>query len=219
MPDPRMKSSKRIELMLRNIDALFNPIDPTPLPEKTLNAEVEAFIVGFARQHAADLPLLLRMHLKELPSHVDLETVSEAVHHYFATRGELTAMEFRRLMREGRMSLMIGLAFLFACLLAQRYLLSREDDPLLVLLRESLTIAGWVGMWQPVQIYLYDWWPLRRRRLIFEKLSRVPLEWALPPASLRRAQVERLPDQPLADSFPASDPVSTLADDSPPRRR
>ena len=103
MPDQGMKSPKRIELMLRNIDALFNPMDPAPLPEKTLNAEAEAFIVGFARQHAADSPLSLRIHLKESPSNVDLEIVTEAVHHHFAARSELTAMDFHRLMREGRM--------------------------------------------------------------------------------------------------------------------
>jgi len=29
-------------------------------------------------------------------------------------------------------------------------------------LRESPTIAGWVAVWRPMQIYLYDWWPLLR---------------------------------------------------------
>ena len=42
--------------------------------------------------------------------------------------------------------------------------------------KEGLTIAGWVAMWRPLQIYLYEWWPLRRRGQIFEKLSRMPVE-------------------------------------------
>lgn len=44
------------------------------------------------------------------------------------------------------------------------------------LARESLTIAGWVAMWRPMEIYLYDWWPLRRRGKLFEKLSRIQVE-------------------------------------------
>jgi hypothetical protein len=44
------------------------------------------------------------------------------------------------------------------------------------MLRESLTIAGWVAMWRPMQIYLYDWWPLRRRGRIYMKLSHMPVE-------------------------------------------
>ena len=31
-------------------------------------------------------------------------------------------------------------------------------------------------MWRPMQIYLYDWWPLRRRGRIFVKLSHMPVE-------------------------------------------
>jgi len=43
--------------------------------------------------------------------------------------------------------------------------------------RESLTIAGWVAMWRPMQIYLYDWWPLLRRSRIYAKLSHMPVEF------------------------------------------
>ena len=40
------------------------------------------------------------------------------------------------------------------------------------ILRESLTIVGWVAMWRPLQIFLYDWWPLARRRRLYVSLSR-----------------------------------------------
>jgi hypothetical protein len=39
------------------------------------------------------------------------------------------------------------------------------------ILRESLTIVGWVAMWRPMQIFLYDWWPLARRRRLYVSLS------------------------------------------------
>ena len=41
------------------------------------------------------------------------------------------------------------------------------------MLRESLNIAGWVAMWRPMQIYLYDWWPPRRTARIYSTLSRM----------------------------------------------
>ena len=40
----------------------------------------------------------------------------------------------------------------------------------------SLTIAGWVAMWKPMETYLYDWWPVRRRGKVFKKLSVMPVE-------------------------------------------
>ena len=85
-------------------------------------------------------------------------------------------MEFRRLLKQGRTSLFIGLLFLSACLLLSKMLLGREADTWAAVMRESLTIAGWVAMWRPMQIYLYDWWPLRRRSRIFVKLSHMPVE-------------------------------------------
>jgi len=48
--------------------------------------------------------------------------------------------------------------------------------------REGLTIAGWVAMWRPLQIYLYEWWPLRDERRILERLGRMRVHLVLPPA-------------------------------------
>jgi len=41
---------------------------------------------------------------------------------------------------------------------------------------ESLTIAGWVAMWRSMEICLYDWWPIRRRRRLYGRLSRMPVD-------------------------------------------
>jgi hypothetical protein len=37
--------------------------------------------------------------------------------------------------------------------------------------RESLVIVGWVAMWQPLQIFLYDWWPLLRLIRVYKAIS------------------------------------------------
>ncbi len=70
----------------------------------------------------------------------------------------------------------VGLAFLAGCLTIRNLLLGRIAGAWAGLLRESLTIAGWVAMWRPVQIYLHDWWPLWRRGRVLSKLSTMPVE-------------------------------------------
>src|SRR5438874_9208395 len=65
---------------------------------------------------------------------------------------------------------------LSTCLVLSKVLLGHAGGTWAVVARESLTIAGWVAMWRPMQIYLYDWWPVRRRRRIYEKLSHMPVE-------------------------------------------
>jgi hypothetical protein len=42
----------------------------------------------------------------------------------------------------------------------------------LEILRQGLVIAGWVAMWRPIQIFLYEWWPITRRRSMLHNLSR-----------------------------------------------
>jgi hypothetical protein len=31
-------------------------------------------------------------------------------------------------------------------------------------------------MWRPMEIYLYDWWPLRNRGRTYARLSQMPVE-------------------------------------------
>jgi hypothetical protein len=38
-------------------------------------------------------------------------------------------------------------------------------------IEESLLIFGWVANWRPIEIFLYDWWPIVRRRNLYQRLS------------------------------------------------
>ena len=55
-------------------------------------------------------------------------------------------------------------------------LLRRQAGTLPIVLREGLIIAGWVAMWRPMEIFLYEWWPLLRKGRLYEKLSRMHVE-------------------------------------------
>ena len=44
----------------------------------------------------------------------------------------------------------------------------------------SLSIVGWVAMWRPLEIYLYDWWPLREEQRMFGRLARMSVRLVLP---------------------------------------
>jgi len=98
------------------------------------------------------------------------------VHHYFAYRAKLNRLEFRHLLKEGRTTLIIGLVFLGACHLISELLRRQEPRSVLTIAREGLIIAGWVAMWRPMEIFLYEWWPLLRKGRLYQKLSRMPVE-------------------------------------------
>jgi hypothetical protein len=43
-------------------------------------------------------------------------------------------------------------------------------------LREGLLIAGWVVIWRPVELLLYDWIPVRRERRVMQRLLAMPID-------------------------------------------
>lgn len=161
-----------IELNLRDLGQLFNTLDPSPFHEKDLDRDAEEFILSWAQEFHRHEPVDLVVHLEKLsPGNDDKHVVELAVHHYFAERERMNQLEFKRLMKRGRMSLLVGLSFLGLCLIADKLLVGNQPGTIPNFFSESLTIAGWVAMWRPMEIYLYEWWPLRRRGQIFKKLS------------------------------------------------
>jgi hypothetical protein len=170
-----------IELRLREISQLFNSLDPSPFNEQDLDRDAEEFIVGWARELPRRRPLRLVLHLeKPLPEGRDSATVVDAVHHYFKYRAAITGLELRQLFKQGRMSLLIGTVFLAGCLLLSRLISPSDTNAAESITREGLTIGGWVAMWRPMEIYLYDWWPLWRRGALQRRLSGMKIDLRLP---------------------------------------
>jgi len=166
-----------IEVRLRELRQLFNSMDPTPFHHQDLDPEAEEFIVSWALEHPTEGEIGLIIHLEQCPSESDAEArVAEAIHNYFSYRAELVTRELRQLMQRGRVSLLIGLAFLAACIVAADILGHADKSPLVGIIRESLTIGGWVAMWRPLEIFLYDWWPLTARRRTLTKLGAAPVK-------------------------------------------
>jgi len=165
-----------IELKLHEASQLFNSMDPSPFNERDLDQDADEYIVSWAREYPIDAPVRLRVHLERWPAADPTSLITDAIHHYYQYRAEITHLEFKRIMREGRLALVIGLVCLGSCLFAAHALASLNTGDWSGYVRESLTIAGWVAMWRPMEMYLYDWWPVLRRARVFRKLSAMPVE-------------------------------------------
>ena len=173
----------RIELKLRDVNQLFHTLDPSPFRERSLDEAAEAFIVSWARDlpHKADLELLV--HLPDLRPDGDLQALVEtAVRSHFSYLAEVKQREFRQLMARGRTSLLIGLSFLAVCMIVGNALSNVGSSALFQFGRESLLIGGWVAMWRPIEIFLYDWWGVRRQQKGYERLGRMPVRVTSGPA-------------------------------------
>jgi len=173
----RLEGSFRlIEIELRDLRQLFNTLDPAPFHERDLDPEAEAYIVDALREigsaHAARLVFYLPAPLVQ---DAEAQSLDLAVHNYFRFRAEHAGRDLRTMLKFGSASLAIGIAFLFACLSAREFL-----PPLLGarsrILDEGLLIIGWVALWRPLEIFLYDWWPIRRKQAVLRQLAVIPID-------------------------------------------
>lgn len=175
-------NDNQIEVRLRELSQLFNSMDPSPFIDRDLDAAAEEFIVSWARELAHKSELELIIHLATLPPPDRADGTEEAVRHYFATRAEVKHRELRLLLRRGRASLLIGLLFLAGCFglgeVAQQAPLGKWNEFVAL----GLHIAGWVAMWRPLEIFLYDWWPVRSDQRLLERLARMKVRLNLPAA-------------------------------------
>lgn len=166
-----------IEVKLTELKQFFNSMDPSPFHERDLDEDAEEFIVSWAQEHPQQQNLRLVLHLTKPPSDTadSQHLVADSVAHYFDYRARMTQREFKRLMREGRASFVIGLLFLIACQFTAS-LITPPAGNWQTVAREGLTIIGWVAMWKPLNICLYSWWPILTRRRLYQRLSRMPVE-------------------------------------------
>jgi hypothetical protein len=84
-------------------------------------------------------------------------------------------MRLRRLFRVGRISLAIGLTVLATLTGLGHLAATVVSGGIGQIVNESLSIGGWVAMWRPIEIFLYEWWPIRDDARLAERLAAMPV--------------------------------------------
>ncbi len=162
-----------IELTVRELRQLFQQLDPAPFREKDLDPDAAGYIEDAVREIGVKQSARIVVHLpREELALEDTRTLPAAVANYFSYRAGRTRTELHRLLGRAVVNLVIGLLFLFACLWMRRTFAANSHE----VLREGLLIIGWVALWRPVEMFLYDWWPLLQSARRLEAIARMPVE-------------------------------------------
>lgn len=109
-----------------------------------------------------------------------LEITRNAIAGWCRANAEFTRNELSAIAKERRRSWRLGGLFFAACFAVAAYL---ERTSALsgfggTLLSETIVIAGWVGLWHPLDLTLYASWPLRTRLELMERLGRLEVRLA-----------------------------------------
>ena len=162
-----------IEIRLNSIAQIFNSFDPSPFHERDIDRDAEEFLLDWARDLPREQPIAIRIYLpREAAESSECRGATEAMATYFRRSAETEARRIREHFRLGWRYLAIGVAILAAC-----FGLSAAIGALIPhggvadLLREGLVIVGWVANWKPLEIFLYDWQPIRRHEALYKRLA------------------------------------------------
>lgn len=170
-----------IEVNVATPEQLFNSLDPFPFRERDLDRAAEEFIVGWARElpPAAQIRIVVHMPRASLGAW-SANAMEAAFHSYFAYRAEIIGRDLSELFRTGRRSLQIGLAVLLVSVAASELSIATfGHEGMVAVLNEGLIILGWVANWRPLEIFLYDWWPIVGRRRLYHRLAAASVNFAL----------------------------------------
>ena len=167
-----------IEVHLQKAEQLYNSFDPSPFHERDLDDEAERYIAGWAREIRGTSQLKVMVTLpKGAQNSEGARRIPEAIHNYFSNRAVQARQELHELLRIGWLSLAIGLVVLLICFVAiQAISLTTSETTIGRLMEQSLLILGWVANWRPLEIFLYDWLPIRRRLVLFSRLAKMTVE-------------------------------------------
>jgi hypothetical protein len=174
IPEPEMGAgSSTLELYLGEARQLFNSMDPAPFRKRDLDPKAADYIVDWAREVPAGQPLNLIVHLGQESAHADdAAMLSGAMRDYFGRRAVATRKKVRQLLRTGRISLLIGLAFMALMMVLGEAVFSVfKHAAYATLLKESLMISGWVALWRPAEIFLHEWWPMLGEARLFDRVA------------------------------------------------
>lgn len=178
MLDGPTHGRSRVDVHVGEIRQLFDSMDPSPFRERDLDPKAVTYIIDAARGLGRKGPLHLAVSLSGTTSTAeDLASLPQAVHEYFARRSASTRTGLRRLLRIGGWSLMIGVSFVAATHLVGDWVGEMAGS----VLHESFMIGAWVALWRPLEILLYDWWPMLADARLYDRLAGMAVEVQLAP--------------------------------------
>ncbi len=176
-----------IEVRVKSAQQLFDARDPAPFRDRDLDDDFVEWINSSAREFPSHMPLKIVIHVEESEkSELSSEAIREAIRSFYAYKIELQRGDLKDFLRRAQIFFAVGMLVLVACLtLAQNIPLSQPPGALGIL-REGLVIFGWVSIWKPIELILFDWYPLFERLRLFKKLESTEIDFKFQKEPIRQ---------------------------------
>jgi hypothetical protein len=168
-----------ITLRLNDIRELFIAPEYDPFATHTLESSGLEHIAAKLKPTRLDRKLRVVIHMPQAAGNQLINQTRAAIERYCRVRIDENRTELASLRWQGFKALQTGVIFLTICLALSAAAGAAEFLPeaLRDIFSEGFLIAGWVSLWHPVEILLYEWWPLWRQIHIHQHIMNMELEF------------------------------------------
>jgi len=193
----RRNASATIDIRLDRADQLFHALDPHARLHRHIDERIEQFVIEEARRLPRRAPIRVRLFVENEEAQAAGRTdAGRALRAHFAYRARLENENLHDLLLRGAFSLAVGMLVLAICLRIGPWIGSYTKETTGNFVDTAFQIIGWAANWRPVEIFLYDWWPVAEDRRLYRRLAGAHVELlpmpdadaAAPAAGLGKAQ-------------------------------
>jgi hypothetical protein len=166
-----------IEIKLSSVAQLFNSFDPAPFHEKELDSAAEHYIVDTVKDFPPKTSFKIIIYLPpDIATSERAMMIPPAIHNHFQYKMLVAERKYRSRFRYGRSTFLIGITFLTIALIGRQLVSSLENHLLAQIFADALLIIGWVAMWEPITVLLYELWPIIQLRKTYEKITSMEID-------------------------------------------
>ena len=145
-----------IPITLDNISELTYKHDPHAKDEMRLNLVIEDYLMEEVLQAPTGSPVVLELRFSQI-NDGDRELAEKIIRNNFARYLKVQLAAKKKEMKRWRFNLAFGIVFLAGCFTLGQFARIFPSAEMNRIFTESLSILGWVALWDPASYFLYGW--------------------------------------------------------------
>jgi hypothetical protein len=145
------------------------------------DAKVEDWIdtiISTISAHGSKKDFKILIHVPLSLESLDIKNVSLKLLEFYSIHTTELKNELMVMKTQSLDALSKGLPIMIAAI-SLNFLIERLKDHINYfefIVKESMYIFGWVSMWKPIELLLYDRWPLNRKLKSYDKMITLPIQ-------------------------------------------
>lgn len=146
----------------------------SPAGDARLDDDVAEELVERLAVQPQSAPVRLQVHVPpQLPNRGQIPAI---IRQHYASLRERAEYRLKRTLRAGRLSLAVGILVLLVALGLAEAVSLLTTGGLAIVAEQGLTIVGWVALWRPLDLLLFERWVLRRDIALYKRMEQMEIE-------------------------------------------